>query len=84
MKVFSGKKFRVQFDFSQDAFTGLNELVERTGASSRAEVVKHALGFLKWALDKMDADYKVCATKGKEGIEPVFPFYLSKRKEKGA
>lgn len=75
------KKSRVQLDFSQDAFNGLNELVERTGASSRAEIIRYALGFLKWACDKTEAGYKISAIKGKEAIEPVFPFYLSKPKE---
>lgn len=37
------QKKRLQFDFDQDAYEGLERLVRATGASSKAEVVRRAL-----------------------------------------
>jgi metal-responsive CopG/Arc/MetJ family transcriptional regulator len=39
-----GEKARVQFDFSKDSLRKLDELVESTGASTRAELIRRALG----------------------------------------
>ena len=41
---------RLQFDFSQDATERLDDMVELTGASSRAEVVRRALSLLDHVL----------------------------------
>ncbi len=40
---------RLRFDFSQEALDELERLQEQLNASSRAEVVRDALGVLKWA-----------------------------------
>ena len=45
------RKTRVQFDFTDIAVRQLDELVEETGAASRAEVVRRALALYKDALD---------------------------------
>ena len=41
----------MQFDFSDVAVRQLDEIVKETGAVSRAEVVRRALGLFKRALD---------------------------------
>ena len=41
----------MQFDFVDVAVRQLDEIVEETGAASRAEVVRRALGLFKRALD---------------------------------
>jgi hypothetical protein len=44
-------KRRLQFDFSEDAVTRLDELATRLDASSRAEVVRRALLLLDRVMD---------------------------------
>ncbi|HWR97290.1 MAG TPA: ribbon-helix-helix protein, CopG family [Candidatus Methanoperedens sp.] len=39
-------KVRLQFDFSQEAVDKLDELKDRLGASSRAEVIRRALALM--------------------------------------
>lgn len=74
------RKYRVQFDFSEEAFAELNALQARLGAPSRAEVVRNALALLRWTCDKLADDYQIVATgKDKRIIEPVFPFSVAKK-----
>ena len=40
------EKVRLQFDFNQEAVEKLDELKERLGASSRAEVIRRALALM--------------------------------------
>src|SRR6266699_6423074 len=68
-----GRKYRVQLDFSEEAFNELNALQDRLGAPSRAEVVRSALALLRWTCDKLDDDYQIVAM-GKDQnviVEPV-------------
>ena len=51
MAMHKSRTKRVQFDFTEPAVRQLDELVAETGAASRAEVVRRALGLLKAALD---------------------------------
>jgi hypothetical protein len=69
------KKTRVQLDFSPHAMAELNKLRERTGASTRADLVRDALTALRWMVEKRDQGYYVLAL-GKDGhiVEPVFSF----------
>lgn len=46
---------RVQFDFREDAVSDLDTLVERTRATSRAEVVRRALDVYRNLLDAAEA-----------------------------
>lgn len=59
-------KIRVQFDFSEGALKRTNELVELTGASSRAEVVRHALQWYDW-LVRLHEEGATFYAKPKEG-----------------
>ena len=42
-------KVRLQFDFTSEAVDGLDEIKERLGAGSRAEVIRRALRLLDYA-----------------------------------
>ena len=70
-------KYRVQLDFSEEAFEELNSLQEKTNASSRAEVVRNALGVLKWATKNLREGNKIVVER-KDGthVEVEFPFLL--------
>lgn len=48
-------KKRVQFDFHPQALEKLDGLVEKTGSSSRAEVVRKALSLLSMTIDAQEA-----------------------------
>ena len=75
------KKYRVQLDFSEDAFRDLNELATKLRAPSRAEVIRNALGVLKWIYrKKIEQECEVVAiSKDEKVFEPEFPF-LQERK----
>ena len=75
---------RVQLDFSKEALEVLDGLVDKLNASSRAEVVRHALAVLVWMHNKqVQENFQIVAI-GKDAtgndrvIEPVFTFLPSK------
>lgn len=70
-------KYRVQLDFSEPAFRELEKLQSKLNASSRAEVVRNALGVLRWLTDNLTAGNKVVIER-KDGkrAETDFPFLL--------
>jgi metal-responsive CopG/Arc/MetJ family transcriptional regulator len=45
---------RVQFEFSLDALQQLDDIKEKTGASTRAEVVRNALSLYDWLVNDVD------------------------------
>ncbi len=71
------KKYRVQLDFSEEALEDLNMLQKKLNASSRAEVVRSALGVLRWTTNHLIAGDKI-VVKTKDGGETnvEFPFLL--------
>lgn len=58
---------RVQLEFNEQAVRYLDDMKARTGAVSRAEVMKEALAILHWAIDKATDGYTILAVK--EGSE---------------
>ena len=50
------QKERVQFDFSHEALLRLDEVKEKTGATTRAEVVRNALRLYEWLVNEVDAE----------------------------
>ena len=50
------RKERVQFDFSLDALQRLDEIKEKTGASTRAETIRNALKVYEWLVNELDPD----------------------------
>ena len=73
------RKYRVQLDFAADAFNELNDLMKRLGASSRAEVIRNALGVLRWVTKHLSEGSKIVVER-KDGkrVEVDFPFLLIK------
>jgi hypothetical protein len=72
-------KYRVQLDFSEDALQELNALQKTLSAGSRAEVVRNALGVLRWLTRHLIAGDKILVEKAdgtKSDVE--FPFLLAK------
>lgn len=48
------RRERVQFDFSPEALKRLDDIKEKTGASTRAETVRKALRAYEWLVDELD------------------------------
>ena len=48
------KKNRLQFDFTEERVTELDELKKKINANNRAETVRRALHFFGWAIDKAE------------------------------
>ena len=68
------EKFRVQFDFTIEAYNELQALKERLRASSRAEAVRIALGVLRWVLEQHSAGNKILVEKQDGNLqEVIFP-----------
>jgi hypothetical protein len=71
------EKYRVQLDFTEEAFAELTALQQKLNASSRAEVVRNALGVLKWVTNNLTEGNKVFVER-RDGTraEVEFPFLL--------
>jgi metal-responsive CopG/Arc/MetJ family transcriptional regulator len=52
-------KERLQFDFSTEALKRLDDIKEKTKASTRAETVRDALRSYEWLVNEVDPDYTV-------------------------
>jgi metal-responsive CopG/Arc/MetJ family transcriptional regulator len=50
------QKERVQFDFSPEALERLDAIKGKTGAATRAEVVRNALKVYEWLINEIDPD----------------------------
>jgi metal-responsive CopG/Arc/MetJ family transcriptional regulator len=50
---------RLQFDFSTEALKKLDDIKEKTDASTRAETVREALRLYEWLVNEVDPDYTV-------------------------
>ncbi len=50
------QKERVQFDFAPEALQRLDEIKEKTEATTRAEVVRNALKLYEWIVNEVDPD----------------------------
>ncbi len=61
-------KERLQFDFSQEAIDRLDELKERSGATTRAEAVRNALRAYEWIVNELAPDYIITVTQGEKEI----------------
>jgi metal-responsive CopG/Arc/MetJ family transcriptional regulator len=73
-------KTRLQFDFTEDALSELDELKSATGAPNRAEVIRQALRLLQWTIEQtQDEKATVLVEKNGRQREVIFP-YLSNRR----
>jgi len=62
-------KTRVQLDFDEDAYGQVQELKDRTGARTNAELIRNALSLYDWALARTEAGWKIQVTKGSETVQ---------------
>ena len=68
-------KTRLQFDFTEDALSELDELKGATGATNRAEVIRQALRLLQWTVEQTkDENATVLVEKNGRQREVIFPF----------
>ncbi|MGD0074675.1 MAG: hypothetical protein ABSD31_10085 [Candidatus Binataceae bacterium] len=74
------EKKRLQLDFSESAYRELQELQERLNAPSKSEVIRDALGVLRWLQDEVDKNHRVLVEKP-EGIREVVFHFLTRRSE---
>jgi len=77
-----GKYRRVQLDFSGEAFDELEALRKKLNAASRAEVIRSALGVLRWAVNHLVEGNKIKVERkeDKELVEVEFPFLVTNTK----
>lgn len=60
---------KIQFDFSLEAVTRLDELVKFTHYSTRAELLRNSLRFFEYAMKKLNNGYRIKFEKdGEESI----------------
>ncbi len=72
----SPKKYRVQLDFAAEDFRELNELTEKLGLPTRAELFRSALITLRWMYKKKLQGYTIAAVSPERKFlaEPDFAF----------
>jgi len=75
------EKQRLQVDFTADAVKDIDELRRMTRLSSRAEVIRHALRFLQWALFEIrNNNATLLLERGGKLHGVVFPFTMTPTK----
>jgi len=57
-------KERLQFDFSTEALQRLDDIKEKTDATTRAEAVRNALRFYEWLVNEVDPESTIKIYKG--------------------
>jgi metal-responsive CopG/Arc/MetJ family transcriptional regulator len=71
-------KTRLQFDFTEDALSELDELKGATGATNRAEVIRQSLRLLQWTIEQIrDEKATVLVEKNGRQREVIFPYLSS-------
>ena len=68
------EKKRLQFDFTEEAVEELDELQRLTDLSTRVEAIRHALRFLRWAVDETRQGGTLCIERDNK-IREVIPFW---------
>jgi hypothetical protein len=70
------EKRRLQFDFTEDALTEMDELQRVAGLSTRADLIRYAVRFLQWATDEVTSnDATLLIEKNGTTRQIVFPFW---------
>lgn len=67
-------KYRVQLDFTAEAFQELESLKTRLGAASRAEAVRYGLAALRWLFSQLSSGATILVEKDGVQQQVVFPF----------
>jgi metal-responsive CopG/Arc/MetJ family transcriptional regulator len=68
------EKKRLQLDFSENAYKELEELQSRLNAPSKSEVIRDALGVLRWLTEEIDQNHRILVEKTEGTREVVFHF----------
>lgn len=71
-------KVRIQLDFSERSVTELDDLKQRVGASSRAEVIRNSMRWLYWCAEEVAKGGKFIIERNGNAKEVVFPFSIPK------
>ena len=66
------QKERVQFDFSYESLQRLDDVKEKTGATTRAEVVRNALRLYEWLVNEVDTEDTVKVFDKNNEVTSVF------------
>ena len=74
------KKYRLQIDFSEKAYKELESIQERLDAGSKSEVMRNALGVLRWIIDESDRGNRILVEKSDGPREIMFHFLERARK----
>ena len=67
-------KCRVQLDFSPKAVVEVDELKQKIGASSRAEVIRNGLRWLFWCAEQVSKGGTILLERDGKQHEVIFPF----------
>jgi metal-responsive CopG/Arc/MetJ family transcriptional regulator len=78
------EKKRLQLDFSDSAYQELEEMQDRLNAPSKSEVIRNALGILRWVVDEVDKDHRILVEKPEGTREIVFHFITRAPAKKAA
>lgn len=77
------KKYRLQIDFSEKAYKELESIQERLDAGSKSEVIRNALGVLRWIIDESDRGHRILVEKPDGPREIMFHFLERSRVASG-
>lgn len=78
------EKKRLQLDFSESAYGELQELQDRLNAPSKSEVIRDALGILRWVIGEVDRDHRILVEKPDGTREVIFHFLTRTPTKKAA
>ena len=71
------QKYRVQLDFTPEAFDELEDLKTQVQASSRADTVRYAMRVLRWVMEQVSHGASIQVNRAGKTSEEVFPFLPS-------
>jgi Arc/MetJ-type ribon-helix-helix transcriptional regulator len=73
---------RLQIDLAPEAIDELEDLQEKTGLTSRADLIRYALRFLQWTVNELATeDAALLLRKNGETLRIAFPLAKRPRKE---
>lgn len=78
----AGKKYRLQIDFGEEGYQELEALQQTLGAPSKSEVIRDALGVLRWAAEEIRDDNRILVEKrqrGKNEVKEIIFHFIKKR-----
>jgi hypothetical protein len=77
------KKYRLQIDFGEEGYQELEALQHALGAPSKSEVIRDALGVLRWAAEEVRDDNRILVEKrrkaGKNEMKEIVFHFIKKR-----